>query len=835
MAVITNTTTGTWRLAPTWAVVNQDTWTALRATQENNGLGSTTTFVGLAAGTAIPAATTIDAIMLKLQTRSTTLGGTLSVRLFNVTAGAVVAGTTVTININDMPTPASIPTWMTFKFAAPITTVAGNSYRVELSTSVAASATFMRKSATAGDWTIGLRTTTQQVPTSGDQVLICGDYTGAGAANSYTVTMNATTGVTLGTSVTNNTALEVSARGSLAWETDPSTNYPMTLNGDFVVNQEGAVTIGTLSLPMPSDSSAILTMNVTANVQYGVLIRGNGSFTTYGASKTTKAYLAANANVAATSITTSVATGWASGNTLAIASTSRLPGECEQVTMSGAASGTSVPISALIALHEGSALSNVAKAEVINLNRNVVIKGVSITLQTYIFATQAAQIVCGFTEFQFMGSAGTNTRGVEIQATAGSQSFTGCSFRNFEVSSSIGLYCNTVTPNINVQNCVFYRIIGTSMNSAANNTTSTITWNDCWSIGGTNMNQTGSYLIGSNLGTFTNLNAANSTFASYAIAFTGSLVQTPYTVNNIISHSNTGPNISITTSSDFTNTAALFTNFLTYRSLFDGLIFSGTQNVLMDTLYSFGNATRGISYSLAFDIKLKNINVWSEASYIQTAGIVFANHADNLVIENGNVGVAGAHTTADINDVCPRNQHNLIIENVNFGSPTLAAGFSNYTPKTYTAIARLNAVAGSHRSYYKYGILSSDTTFFQTLSPSVRMTPNSATQKFRGPTKIAAVASGKSLKVSVWVRKSVVGDGTTYNGNEVQLIVLSNAAAGISADTVIATSTVASNGAFELITGTTSAVTDNVALEFLVACDGTLGWINVDRWSVEVV
>ena len=834
MAVITNTTSGNWNAAATWSVVNADTWTALRATQENNGLGSTTAYVGLTTGTAIPSATTIDAIMLKLQTRSTTLGGTLSIRLFNVTAGAAVAGTIVTININDLPTPASIPTWMTFKFAAPITTIATNFYRVELLTSVAGSATFMRKSATAGDWTVGLRTTTQQLPAAGDQVLIGGDYTGAGTGNSYTVTMNTTGGVTLGASVTGQTALETSARGSLAWAVAASSNYPMTLNGDLVINQDGAVSIGTLASPMPSTSTAVLSLNVTTNVQYGILIRGNGSFTTYGASKTTKAYLAATANVAATSITTSVATSWASGDILAIATTSRLAAESEQVTMSGAASGTSVPISALTALHEGSALSNVAKAEVINLNRNVAIRGVSTTLQTYILATQAAQIVFGFTEFQWFGSANAGLRGLEIQSTAGTATITGCSFRNFEVTNSIGIYSNSLTPaTLNIQNCVFYRIANTAFLSVASNTT-TLTLNDCYAISGSGMFQTAAYSIPSNIGTFTNLNAAGAS-GTQGMIFSGNALATGFTANNIISHSSTASNLAIQTSSEQTTTAAVFTNILTYRSTADGLSFASTQNVLIDTLYSFGNATRGVTYNIAFDVRLKNINIWSEASYIQTAGIVYAGHADNLFIENGNIGVAGAHSTADINDVCPRNQHDMVIENVVFGSPTLYAGQANHTPLTYTGLARLNGVAGSHRSYYKYGILSSDTTFFQTLSPSVRMAPNSATQKFRGPKKIAAVASGKSLKMSVWVRKSVIGDGTTYNGNEVQLIVLSNAAAGIADDTVIATTTTASNGAFELITGTTAAITDNVALEFCVACDGTLGWINVDRWAVEVV
>lgn len=55
-------------------------------------------------------------------------------------------------------------------------------------------------------------------------------------------------------------------------------------------------------------------------------------------------------------------------------------------------------------------------------------------------------------------------------------------------------------------------------------------------------------------------------------------------------------------------------------------------------------------------------------------------------------------------------------------------------------------------------------------------------------------------------------------------------AAGITADTVLATATVSSVGAFETISGTTATVSDNCILEFAVDCDGTTGWINVDTF-----
>jgi hypothetical protein len=721
---------------------------------------------------------------------------------------------------------------MSFKFAAPITTIAGNSYRVEVATSVAASVLFYRKSATASDWTFGLRTTAAQAPAAGDQILVHGDYTGPGASSTYTVTIDASS--TIGTSTAGQTALEVSAKGVLSWSTGASLALTMTLNGDLYVNHDGALNVGTLAVPVPSTSTATIIFNVAVNVAYGLTVRGNGSLTSYGVTKTTKAYLTANVIAGGTSLTTSVSTGWASGDVLAVASTSRLVAECEQVTMSGAASGSAVPVSALSFNHDGSALSNVAKAEIINLTRNVIIKGVSTTLQTYILAQNNAQIVMGYTDFQFMGSATGGLRGFEIQSTGGNAAITGCSFRNFEVTNSIGVYSNSLTPaTLNVQNCVFYRIANTAVLTLASNTTS-LTLNDCWAIGGTGMFQTAAYSIPSNIGVFTNLNAAGAS-GTQGVIFNGTALATGFTCSNLVTHSHTATNLVISVSSDQTTTAAVFTGIVSYRSTADGINFNTTQNVLMDTVYAFGNTSRGITYTLAFSITLKNVVIYSETIYAQTSGIVFNNHSDSLIIENGTIGVLGAHPTADINDVCPRNQHNLVLRNVTCGSSTISSGQGNYTIKSYTAFAKLNGSEGSHRTYYKYGVLSSDSTFFQTLSPSVRMSPNSATQKFQGAIKTVAVPSGKSVRVGVWVRKSVIGDGTTYNGNEVELLVLGNAACGVSNDTILATTSVASNGAFELIRGTTVAVTDNVALQFLVQCDGTLGWINADRWVVEIV
>jgi hypothetical protein len=63
------------------------------------------------------------------------------------------------------------------------------------------------------------------------------------------------------------------------------------------------------------------------------------------------------------------------------------------------------------------------------------------------------------------------------------------------------------------------------------------------------------------------------------------------------------------------------------------------------------------------------------------------------------------------------------------------------------------------------------------------------------------------------------------------LIVRKHPALGITADTVLDTHTAAA-GTWEQLTGTTATVTADGVLEFIVDCDGTAGWVNVDDWTV---
>ncbi len=111
------------------------------------------------------------------------------------------------------------------------------------------------------------------------------------------------------------------------------------------------------------------------------------------------------------------------------------------------------------------------------------------------------------------------------------------------------------------------------------------------------------------------------------------------------------------------------------------------------------------------------------------------------------------------------------------------------------------------------------------------MTPNNASNKLEssgafGGFKVA-VANGATVTPTVYVYEDA-----SYNWNRARLIVKRNDALGISADTVLDTATAASDAAWEWLTGTTAAVTDDGTLEFVVDCDGTAGNLFVDSFSV---
>ena len=95
---------------------------------------------------------------------------------------------------------------------------------------------------------------------------------------------------------------------------------------------------------------------------------------------------------------------------------------------------------------------------------------------------------------------------------------------------------------------------------------------------------------------------------------------------------------------------------------------------------------------------------------------------------------------------------------------------------------------------------------------------------------LAAVASGGTVAISAYLYKSAIGDGAAYNGGQPRLIQRANPALGLDSDVVLATYS-AGTGAWNQISATSSVANDDGVLEFIVDCDGTAGWVNVDDWA----
>jgi hypothetical protein len=169
----------------------------------------------------------------------------------------------------------------------------------------------------------------------------------------------------------------------------------------------------------------------------------------------------------------------------------------------------------------------------------------------------------------------------------------------------------------------------------------------------------------------------------------------------------------------------------------------------------------------------------------------------------------------------------------NFNASYIASGsFIKSTKHDQTTGAAL-----INKFWCQYGKIETDLTYYNTAVPSMRLTPNSASAYCleSGSFKVN-VNAGQTVTPTVYVRKSTVASGgALYNGSQPRLVVKRNDAVGITADTVIETQHVEGATAnWEALTGTTIAATENGVMEFLIQCDGTVGFVNVDDFSAVV-
>ncbi len=285
-------------------------------------------------------------------------------------------------------------------------------------------------------------------------------------------------------------------------------------------------------------------------------------------------------------------------------------------------------------------------------------------------------------------------------------------------------------------------------------------------------------------------------------------------------------------------------NCTAYRNQNYGFGFTACQAVLISQSNAFGNGTADyISTGVNAGLYLYNCSASGDVAFTSQRGLYFNGGATCFVFNSllyASNSISSNHVVADISvDVpvggTPAKYNQCICNNCVFGTIPFAT-FSGLETVfgSFVSSQRHNQIANSHQTWFGGGSCSIDTTIFHTASPSLRMTPWTGSVKLiSSPASYGfskKVDSGSVYTPSVYVRKSVVGDGTAFSGSQPRLIVRQNVSVGINADTVLNTC-ISANGTWENLTGSVGPVTDNGVLEFYVDVDGGTGWINCDDFS----
>jgi hypothetical protein len=797
------------------------------------------------------AATAVDAVAIKLSA-TVTPTGTLTVILRNSTTSTDVA--TVTINASDLH--AAGNGWYVFSFANH-TPNGTDSYIVRMTRSVADAAgdRISVYSNTASDTTIvrAVRLVTQAAPAATDRMIVAGEHTGAGTGNTFTVTMDNTATTSFGSTTTQ--ALTVNKRATLAYGNVGSTAYYLKVKGIVGVYGGGTFTIGTAGTPIDaSGTTASYAMDSTENCDSGLIVFNGGVFNAYGKSKATvKTLLTADVS-SGTVITVASTSGWLAGDNIGIASTSQTSTQCRQRTISTVDSSTQVTMtSSLAELHSGTAPT---QAEVVNLTRNVQVFGWSISLQGFIAVAPGGVFATQYVEYtQIGGSASTITvapsqtatkKGIAVLCQAssgGSFNMQYCSLWNFAVSTSTGIYVsdNLAADAFTISHNVSYGIAANHFQLASFHVGTGWTISDHVGIKTTD-NAPVFNIAGDLQGTMTDWVAVGATtnrgISVSRLRNTIPASPTPWTgtINNWTTHSNGTGGILVTPYD------MVLTNLTSWRNgAGSGLFISGIRDSVIDGLTSFGNADYNLNWAGVFGLSiLRNATLNGDTTFATPAGARLQGGAGGRweTVDFGTAsGIKTTHSSWDIEIGASASSLggftpvHLTMHNCKFSSTTwLSTSFwSEAGSGSFIRSQKHQQIAGSHKTWTKWGTIEIDTGTYRTASPSELLTPSHATVKLAGGPKRAAVTNGSTLTPTVHVKKS-----GAYNGNAPRLLVRRNAAAGITADTVLATLTGSADGdGWWTLTGpTTPAVTDDAILEFYVDCDGTAGTLSIDDWSV---
>lgn len=800
---------------------------------ESNTTASNTSMVRATAA-AFSAGVVIEGILLRISSRNAVPTGTFSVELYNSTDS--VQEKVVTCNVSDITggTGSLANGWVYFKFGSTFTTAA-KSYTVGISSSGSGQVTVYRD-ATAGNWSKGFVTSTTAAPASGDELYIAGPITGAGSITNVTVTMD-------NTASTQFAHVGVCDKATLTWGTSASTNYRLdvtgvswngtpTANVGLALTGSGTMNVGTSGTRMPSTSTGVINLISTGTAASGntFIIRSYTTLNMYGTQRTRAAKAAADFANGATSITTNISTGWKNGDLIAMGATARsATPSVESKALTADASGTTLTISAV---GTGKSGTSPVQCDLINLTSNVRIYGTSTTNTANIYKSAGISTVnLDNVEIRYMGSTTASFRGIDVLGTSNGSgldtfNMTDCAIYDFATAlTSIGFNTGATATDFALTRCVFYGPYFHINIAAITVATGTMQLTDCVSIGSNAAFTLSDESVGVN-----GLIINGSTASNGAVI---TLTSCTKTITNIA-----GTVCAVTGLSLLLRDAPNVSNITSYRCNSTGVSISNSARSTITTMTIFGNGTNNLNLATsAFisDFLIDGADIQSGSGTTCPIGFsVSAGSFNNFIFSNATIGSVTTHSTGDISIGAVGYGSKIIFRDSTLGSSTQIASQSNLTNPDFIAIQRSGGVAGSNRTYYQSGRLDADSTIYDTSPYSARLTPNSASIKLQTKLFTCNIAASSTATISLKIRKSVVGDGAAYNGNQPRIILKANQSAGSSfdSDIVAITADNNANGAFYTYTYTTPTSTDNTALEFYADCDGTAGWVNFDTIRV---
>jgi len=826
MAVLASIASGNFSTSTTWGVVDPTSYSEVGSA----GTALTTSFVSSAAFT--PGAITISGMLVRLYTRQAATG-TFSARL--AIAGVAVTGTTVTCNITDFDAGGTVEGtagnnghWYTLKFTSPVTLSAATAYTLQMTSSNATQIT-MSRSATAADWDRGLITTTTQAPAASDTLFIIGNITAAATKNTITVTNDVTTA----TSTIFGKAY-IADSGILDTPLTAATNFRLRFNDIVYITSGGSVTCGSnTSNRLPVDSTLTFDFqHASGGTGKGITRRSGSILRLWGADKTNFGWLNATINSGDTTLTLQATpTNWRNGDSIILGGTERVIATSGVKTLTANVTSSSVSFTTAVAAtytgNTGTTI-DVIRAPVVNLTRNISIAGTDTTNVGYLWdqSTQTTGVIeMDCVQIINVGSTTITSSGFYYSGLCASQTFNNCSIYSTNTNGRAINTSSTNYTNFKVTNSVFALLNNAPLISTTNAASPTISY-------------TGNALIGASGGHTINVASCDttdniafniSTVAGIIVSDATNIKRTGQIKRNIVSSSAIGFNLTIKGAAD-----GIIDSNVAYRNTTYGLIVVAFSS-RFSNFYIFANSQMGIVMAGLIDCYFTGFSLNSSSGFAQPIGINISQttgSTSNLFIDSSSFGNLSPHSTSDINLASATlNALKIICRNTNLASSTQVSNPSLMTDESYISVQKNLGVAGANLIYKAAGLLKTDSVIYDSSPVSMRITPTSATQSVFSNTKVIPISNGTAATGSVKIRKSVVGDGTAWNGTVVRVVQKASPAIGITSDSVLVTSS-AGVGSWETLNFTTSTVTDNGCVELAIEVNGTLGWVNIDSWAV---